>query len=105
MGANLTTMVKEIRALGAEPILVTSLIVRNFNANGTINDSLQPWADETALIARQQWTPLLDLHGTSKEYCQKIGPNAAHRLNPTTTDNIRMLPLLHLCCGVLTGTP
>ncbi|SJL09764.1 uncharacterized protein ARMOST_13145 [Armillaria ostoyae] len=90
MGTNLTAMVEEVRALGAEPVLITSLIVRNFNANGTINDSLQPWADETARIARQQWTPLLDLHGTSKEYCEKIGPNAAHRLNPTATDNTHL---------------
>ncbi|KAK0193895.1 SGNH hydrolase-type esterase domain-containing protein [Armillaria mellea] len=100
MGANLTAMVKEVRALGAEPILVTSLIVRNFNANGTIDDSLQPWADETALVAGQQWAPLLDLHGTSKGYCEKIGPNAAHRLNPTATDNIRMSALW----GILIGT-
>ncbi|KAK0469652.1 SGNH hydrolase [Desarmillaria tabescens] len=69
MGANLTSMVKEVRTLGAEPILVTSLIVRNFNADGTINDSLQP---------------------ASKEYCEKIGPTAAHRLNPTAADTVHL---------------
>ncbi|KAF9030959.1 hypothetical protein BDZ89DRAFT_1064284, partial [Hymenopellis radicata] len=43
MGANMTIMVQEIRALGAEPILVTSLTRRSFNDDGTIADTLQPW--------------------------------------------------------------
>jgi lysophospholipase L1-like esterase len=45
MGANMTVMVKQIRALGGEPVLVTSLTRRNFNPNGTIIDALGPWAD------------------------------------------------------------
>jgi len=45
MGANLTEMVVEIRGLGAEPVLVTSLTRRNFNSDGTIADTLGPWAD------------------------------------------------------------
>jgi len=45
MGANLTFMVREIRASGGEPVLVTSLTMRNFLANGTVDDVLGPWAD------------------------------------------------------------
>jgi len=45
MGANLTEMVMEIRGLGAEPVLVTSLTRRSFNSDGTIADTLGPWAD------------------------------------------------------------
>ena len=45
MGANLTAMVKELRALGAEPVLVTSLTRRNFNDDGTVADTLGPWAN------------------------------------------------------------
>ncbi|KAG7451189.1 SGNH hydrolase [Guyanagaster necrorhizus] len=90
MGTNLTIMVQEIRALGAEPILVTSLTRRTFNDNGTIADTLQPWADETILIAEQQGTHLLDLHEASIEYCEAIGPDAAHRLNRLPDDNTHL---------------
>lgn len=45
MGKNLTTMVRQIRSLGAEPVLVTSLTRRSFNSNGTVADTLGPWAD------------------------------------------------------------
>lgn len=45
MGANLTTMIGEIRGVGGEPVLVTSLTRRTFFANGTIQDALGPWAD------------------------------------------------------------
>lgn len=44
MGVNLTAMVKEVRNLGAEPVLVTSLTRRSFRANGTVADTLGPWA-------------------------------------------------------------
>ncbi|PBL03488.1 SGNH hydrolase [Armillaria gallica] len=90
MGANLTIMVQEIRDLGAEPILVTSLTRRSFNDNGTIADTLQPWADETILIAKQQGTHLLDLHEASIKYCEAIGPDAAHRLNRLPDDDTHL---------------
>ncbi|KAF5391566.1 hypothetical protein D9757_002366 [Collybiopsis confluens] len=90
MGANLTIMVQQIRAAGAEPVLVTSLTRRNFNADGTIDDALGPWANETILIAQQQNTHLLDLHAASITYVEEIGPDAAHRLNRDPTDNTHL---------------
>ena len=89
MGTNLTQMVQAIRAIGGEPILVTSLTRRNFFDNGTIDDALGPWADETILIAQQQGTHLLDLHAASIKYVEAIGPDAAHRLNRSPDDNTR----------------
>lgn len=47
MGANLIFMVEEIRAVGGEPVLVTSLTRRNFFENGTVNNTLGPWANGT----------------------------------------------------------
>lgn len=89
MGANLTVMVQQIRALGAEPVLVTSLTRRSFHTNGTIEDTLGPWADETILVSQQQNTHLLDLHAASIKYVEAIGPDAAHRLNRLPGDNTR----------------
>ncbi|KAF5362865.1 hypothetical protein D9758_007023 [Tetrapyrgos nigripes] len=90
MGQNLTMMVQQIRALKAEPVLVTSLTRRDFNNDGTINDSLGPWADQTILISQQQNTHLLDLHAASITYVEAIGPDPAHRLNRTPDDNTHL---------------
>ncbi|CAA7267025.1 unnamed protein product [Cyclocybe aegerita] len=90
MGANLTAMVKQVRALGAEPVLVTSLTRRSFRSNGTVADTLGPWADEMILIAQQQSTHVLDLHVASIKYVEAIGPDAAHRLNRLPEDNTHL---------------
>jgi hypothetical protein len=44
MGANLTEMVAAIRAVGGEPVLITPLTRRVFFSNGTLDDTLGPWA-------------------------------------------------------------
>jgi len=90
MGANLTIMVNQIRALGAEPVLITSLTRRTFFDNGTIEDLLGPWADETILISQQLGTHLLDLHARSITYCEAIGPDPSHRLNRTPDDDTHL---------------
>ncbi|KAL0067124.1 hypothetical protein AAF712_005911 [Marasmius tenuissimus] len=90
MGANLATMVQELKALGAEPVLVTSLTRRNFHSDGSIDDILGPWANETILVAQQQGTHLLDLHAKSIDYVVAIGPDASHRLNLAAGDNTHL---------------
>ncbi|KAF8604546.1 SGNH hydrolase, partial [Ceratobasidium sp. AG-I] len=91
MGTNLAKFVDEVRGVGAEPILVTSLTRRNFNSdNVTLNDTLGPWANETILISEQKQTHLLDLHKWSMWYVEKIGPDAAHRLNRLPDDNTHL---------------
>ncbi|KZV94253.1 SGNH hydrolase, partial [Exidia glandulosa HHB12029] len=90
MGANLTIMVDAIRAAKGEPVLVTSLTRRNFLSNGTVDDALEPWAEETLLIAQQEGTHSLDLHKTSIDYITAIGPDAAHRLNRLPDDNTHL---------------
>ncbi|TFL04048.1 SGNH hydrolase [Pterulicium gracile] len=90
MGKNLTSMVQQIRALGGEPVLLTSLTRRSFNSDGTINDTLQPWATETMTVASQTQTRLLDLHKTSIKYCEAIGPPYCHVLNKSPDDNTHL---------------
>jgi lysophospholipase L1-like esterase len=45
MGANLTLMVNQIRAIGGEPVLVTPLTRRTFETDGTLGNSLGRWAN------------------------------------------------------------
>ncbi|KAF9485200.1 SGNH hydrolase [Pholiota conissans] len=90
MGANMTAMIGQIRSIGGEPVLVTSLTRRTFFANGTIQDALGPWADETIQISQQQKTHLLDLHAASIKYVEAIGPDAAHALNRLPDDDTHL---------------
>jgi hypothetical protein len=51
MGANLTRLISETRALGAYPVLITSVSRRNFvNDTNIILDKLGPWAEGQPLI-------------------------------------------------------
>ncbi|KAH0585190.1 hypothetical protein H2248_008442 [Termitomyces sp. 'cryptogamus'] len=86
MAANLTSMVQQIRAAGGEPVLITSLTRRNFYTNGTVSDTLGPWAAATISVAQQQGTHYIDLHQASITYVEAIGPDAAWRLNRSPDD-------------------
>ncbi|KAG6842340.1 hypothetical protein C0991_010630 [Blastosporella zonata] len=89
MAANLTSMVQQIRGIGGVPVLVTSLTRRTFNADGTISDTLAPWANGTSWsgshplilvtsndhalpatisVAEQEKTHWIDLHKASIAY-------------------------------------
>jgi lysophospholipase L1-like esterase len=74
--ANLRRYVDEVRAAGAEPVLVTPLARRSFR-NGTLVDGLGPWAGATAATARASAAELLDLHRDSMAAVSTLGPVAA----------------------------
>lgn len=61
---NLRRYVREARALGATPNLVTPLTQRIFQ-NGGLVDDLAPWAAATRQVATELKVPLFDLHGDS----------------------------------------
>ncbi len=85
--ANLRRFVEETRATGAQPVLVTPLIRRQFH-NGQVHDDLAPWADAIRKVAAETQTPLVDLHQLSKDAVQAMGPVAALRFGeiPPPTD-------------------
>ena len=74
--ANLRAYVREARALGAKPILVTPLTRRIF-ADGRLVDDLAPWAAATRQVAAEMQVPLLDLHADSAAVVQAMGPAAS----------------------------
>jgi lysophospholipase L1-like esterase len=73
---NLRRYVREARALGATPILVTPLTRRIFQ-DGRLVDDLAPWAAATRQVATELKVPLLDLHGDSAAIIQAMGPAAS----------------------------
>lgn len=82
---NLIRFVQEARAIGAQPILVTSMARRSFN-KGTIRGELKPWADAAKKVAADEKVPLVDLFTRSIELLEKLGPAASDEFNPPTKD-------------------
>jgi lysophospholipase L1-like esterase len=73
---NLRRYVREIRAAGAQPVLLTPLTRRQF-ADGVLIDDLAPWAEAVRTVAREMKVPLVDLHARSRAVVQALGPVAA----------------------------
>ena len=82
--ANIARYVDEVRAIGATPILVTSLTRRNFDPNHPtrIISTLTPYVETVKKIAAEKNVPLIDLHARSIELCERWGPERTRALNP-----------------------
>jgi lysophospholipase L1-like esterase len=106
---NLVRYIKELQAIGAKPVLVTSLTRRNFNAQGKIDpDHLEPYNDKekgasspdvltdyveaTRAVAAEQKVPLIDLNARSIELMNQLGPTAAAAFNRNKTDTTHLSP-------------
>src|ERR1017187_2947109 len=81
---HLARYVDEARAIGAKPVLVTSLTRRIFDksSSGKLVPSLVPYVEAMKKLAAEKNVPLVDLHARSVEYCEKIGPAETAKLNP-----------------------
>lgn len=69
--------IDESRAIGAKPILITSLARRTFDKNGKVTSTLTPWADATKKLGASKDVPVIDLHQRSIEELEKIGLTTA----------------------------
>jgi pectinesterase len=108
---NLARYIAEARAIGAKPVLVTSLTRRNFNAQGKIQpehlepmsdtqgkripDFLQDYVEATRAVAAEQHVPLIDLNARSVERLNRLGPQAAEAFdaksrNPSIPDKTHL---------------
>jgi pectinesterase len=87
--------VDEARAIGAKPILVTSLTRRNFR-DGKLVDSLGPYAEATRKVAAEKAIPLIDLYARSTELVEKLGPQGTEELEPPNPDGKPGLDHTHL---------
>jgi pectinesterase len=100
---NLRRYIEEARAIGAKPVLVTSLTRRNFNAQGKIDPlKLEPFGDAAngtqakdfltdyvtaaKVVADETKVLLLDLNARSVEQMNQIGPKAAASYGPKSSD-------------------
>jgi len=78
--------VAETRAIGAKPILVTSLTRRSFDTDGKLKPNLMPYVEAMKKVAAEENVPLIDLHTSSVALCEKLGPDETAKFNPTVKD-------------------
>ncbi len=77
--------VDETRAIGATPVLVTSLVRRQFKTKDNphlITSSLISRVEIVRAIAREKNVPLVELHDRSKELCEKLGKEGCLVFSP-----------------------
>jgi lysophospholipase L1-like esterase len=84
--ANMARYVDEVRAIGATPILVTSLVRRTFSETepAKLTSTLGPWVEAVKRVAAEKRVPLIDLDASSRALCERLGPVEAARFNLRT---------------------
>jgi len=85
--ANMERFVEEVRAAGATPVLVTSIVRRNFDAEGKFKpDSLVPYAEAVRRLAVERQVALIDLYTLTREQAERLGPAGSEALGRTDAE-------------------
>lgn len=73
---NILRFVRDVRASGAKPVLVTPVTRRTFIGD-RLDNTLEPWAQSIRAVAQETETPLVDLNADSVAAVQEMGPKKA----------------------------
>lgn len=78
--ANLTRFVNETRAKGAQPVLLTPVMRRRFDAQGKFFDTHGEYPGVVRSLAKELNVPLIDLHQTSRVLIEQHGVEGSKKL-------------------------
>ncbi|MCK7589067.1 rhamnogalacturonan acetylesterase [Subsaxibacter sp. CAU 1640] len=78
---NLIKFVEESRSKGAMPVLFTSIVRRNFNADGTLVDTHGVYPMEVRLVAQDLDVPLIDLQYLTEQLEESYGAEGSKTLH------------------------
>lgn len=78
--ANLERYVKETREKGATPILMTSIVRRNFNENGVLIDTHNLYPIIVRMVAKDLDVPFVDMQQETEEIVLSYGPEKSKEL-------------------------
>lgn len=70
---NLEKYVKETRAKGAYPILLSSIVRRKFNEHGTLIDTHSEYPFVARLVAEQMDVPFIDMQMWTEDFVNELG--------------------------------
>lgn len=79
--ANLERYVKETRAKGAIPILMTSIVRRNFNENGVLIDTHKEYPLVVRMVADDLNVPFVDMQLLTEQLEISYGPENSKKLH------------------------
>jgi lysophospholipase L1-like esterase len=77
---NLIRFVNEARAKGAVPVLLTPVMRRRFDKEGTFQDSHGVYPDIVRAVAREYKVPLIDMHRKSEQVIKQYGVEESRKL-------------------------
>jgi pectinesterase len=80
----LSIYIDEARAIGAKPILVSSLSRRQWGEDGKIHSTLTPYVQAVIKLGAAKGVPVIDLHAASIALYEKLGKDAVNALSAKT---------------------
>jgi len=87
---NMTRYVDEARAAGAQAVLVTSIVRRNFTPDGKIRvDSLAAYVAVVREVAAEKQAPLIELYSLTLAQAEKLGPDGCADIDGRDKDGKR----------------
>ncbi|WP_205327225.1 RICIN domain-containing protein [Glycomyces sp. YM15] len=86
--SNLTRLIDGVEAQGGVPVLVTSIVRRSFNSDGTLNNGTALHVNglgvdlprEMRNVAQQQGVKLIDMTALTKQMVEQLGPERSKAL-------------------------
>jgi len=78
-GPNMAGYVRDVKAAGAEVLLITPLTRRTFK-DGELPNDLRPWAEAVLRVGAEQGVPVLDLNAISHAAVAAMGQAGADTL-------------------------
>ncbi len=78
--ANLMRFISDSRKKGAKPILLTSIVRRNFTEDGVLVDTHGVYPEVMRSVAFETGTPLIDAQTMSEELVLSFGPDSSKAL-------------------------
>ncbi len=78
--ANLRRFVAEVRAHGANPVLATPVVRREWSADGRLLDTHGAYLAAVRQVATEEKVPLLDLEAATRRLVTGLGPEGSKKL-------------------------
>lgn len=77
---NLEMMARETRDKGGHPILLSSIVRRKFNDEGTLIDTHGPYPFVARMVAMENGMPFIDLQQMTEDRVSDLGPDSSKEL-------------------------
>ena len=77
---NLARYVSESRALGASPVILSSIVRRKFNEQGTLVDTHGPYPFIAREVAREEGVPFIDMQALTEDFVNAAGEEATKEI-------------------------